>query len=60
MDTATFEELLHKVAPLITKQDTHLRKSIPPAERLSLTLRHLATGKLYQCNIHISHYHVFK
>lgn len=47
MDTATFEVLLHKVAPLITKQDTHLRKSIPPAERLSLTLRHLATGKCF-------------
>lgn len=44
MDTAIFEELLHKVAPLIMKQDTHLRKSIPPADRLSVTLRHLATG----------------
>ncbi|XP_025161539.1 uncharacterized protein LOC112590091 [Harpegnathos saltator] len=43
MDT-TFEELLHKIAPLIIKQDTHLRKSIPSAERLSLTLKHIATG----------------
>ncbi|KYQ47883.1 hypothetical protein ALC60_13092, partial [Trachymyrmex zeteki] len=45
MDTATFEKLLNKVTPLIIKQNTHLRKSIPPAERLSLTLRHLATDK---------------
>lgn len=44
MDTATFEELLEKVTPLIEKKDTHLRESIPAAERLSLTLRHLATG----------------
>lgn len=45
MDTNTFELLLEKVTPLIKKQDTHLRKSIPPSERLSITLRHLATGK---------------
>lgn len=51
MDTATFEELLLKVTPLIIKQDTYLRKSIPPAERLSLTLRHLATGKYFLCLI---------
>jgi len=44
MDTETFEELLEKVTPLIEKKDTHLRESIPAAERLSLTLRHLATG----------------
>lgn len=44
MDTATFEELLEKVTPLIKKEDTHLRESIPAAERLSLTLRYLATG----------------
>lgn len=45
MDTDTFNFLLKKVAPLIKKQDTHLRESIPPSERLSVTLRHLATGK---------------
>ncbi|XP_018367708.1 PREDICTED: uncharacterized protein LOC108757374, partial [Trachymyrmex cornetzi] len=44
MNTALFENLLEKVTPIITKQDTHLRQRISPAERLSLTLRHLATG----------------
>ncbi|XP_034246598.1 protein ANTAGONIST OF LIKE HETEROCHROMATIN PROTEIN 1-like [Thrips palmi] len=45
MDVANFEFLLEKVSPLIVKQDTHLRKSISAAERLSVTLRHLATGE---------------
>ncbi|XP_018406265.1 PREDICTED: uncharacterized protein LOC108771284, partial [Cyphomyrmex costatus] len=45
MNTETFEELLEKVSPLIEKKNTHLRESIPAAERLSLTLRHLATGE---------------
>jgi len=44
MSHELFENLLKKVAPLIQKQNTHLRESISPAERLSLTLRHLATG----------------
>ncbi|KYQ54808.1 hypothetical protein ALC60_06315 [Trachymyrmex zeteki] len=43
MDTDTFEFLLEKVTPLIKKQNTHLRESILPNERLSVTLRHLAT-----------------
>ena len=45
MDTATFEHLLAKVAPLIQRQNTHLRDPISPSERLSLFLRHIATGK---------------
>ncbi|XP_064639806.1 uncharacterized protein LOC135495272 [Lineus longissimus] len=45
MDEPAFEELLHKVGPLITKQDAHLRDSIPAAERLALTLRFLASGE---------------
>lgn len=45
MNTAVFEDLLKKVTPFIQKQNTILRDSIPPAERLSLTLRHLATGE---------------
>ena len=38
MDEAAFEELLQKLEPLIQKQDTHLRMSIPPGKRLALTL----------------------
>ena len=44
MDLASFEELLSKVGPLIRKQDTKMRRSIEPEERLALTLRWLATG----------------
>lgn len=44
MDTDMFQNLVEKVTPLIQRQNTHLRESISPAERLSLTLRHLATG----------------
>ncbi|XP_071652213.1 uncharacterized protein [Temnothorax longispinosus] len=45
MNSDTFEHLLIKVDPIIRKQDTHLRESISPSERLSVTLRHLATGE---------------
>lgn len=45
MTKEDFTELLVKVSPLIVKKDTVMRKSILPAERLSLTLRYLATGK---------------
>jgi len=54
MNVTLFEDLLRKVTPLIKKQDTILRRSIPPAERLSLTLRHLATGnfKFFRLKMH--------
>jgi len=45
MTPEMFDWLLEKVRPYISKQDTHLRKSISASERLSITLRHLATGK---------------
>ena len=51
MDAATFNELLAVVAPRITYQDTVMRQAISPAERLSVTLRFLATGK------HVLHVH---
>ena len=44
MDVVTFEELLARVALRITYQDTKMRPAIPPAERLAITLRFLATG----------------
>ena len=44
MDEPTFYDLLRKVGPLITKQDTNMRQSIPAAQRLAVTLRHMATG----------------
>ena len=45
MDSTSFEELLNKVAPLFTKKDTVMRDTIPPDERLSVTLGFLATGE---------------
>ena len=39
------EYLLSLVAPFIAKLHTNYRQSIPPEQRLSLTLRHLATRK---------------
>lgn len=47
MDKDLFTALLHSVQELISKQDTRLRKAIPPAERLALTLRYLATGESF-------------
>ena len=45
MSPHNFEYLLSLAAPNITKQTTNFRKSIPPQLRLSVTLRHLATGE---------------
>lgn len=45
MDTATYTWLFGIIQPLIIKSDTVMRQAIPPADRLSLTLRYLATGK---------------
>ncbi|XP_018398799.1 PREDICTED: putative nuclease HARBI1 [Cyphomyrmex costatus] len=45
MNSDIFEDLVEKLSPLIKRQDTHLRDSISPAERLAVALRHLATGE---------------
>ncbi|XP_042897245.2 uncharacterized protein [Parasteatoda tepidariorum] len=45
MDTESFEYLLERIEPLISRQDTHMRKAIPAGERLAITLRYLATGE---------------
>ena len=47
MSQSDFEYLLERITPKIKKQDTHLRNAISPSERLTLTLRFLATGKWY-------------
>lgn len=44
MDHETFEELLTLLRPCIEKKDTVMRKSIPASQRLSITLRYLASG----------------
>ena len=45
MSPERFDHLLSLVSPLITKQNTNLRKAIPAGERLALTLRFLAAGE---------------
>ena len=44
MSPESFDHILSLVEPLIIKKSTTLREPISPAERLSLTLRFLASG----------------
>jgi hypothetical protein len=39
MSAATFDKLLVLLGPSLTFQDTRMRKSMPPEERLAVTLR---------------------
>lgn len=48
MDEDSYVTLLALVTPLIKKQDTLMRSAISPHERLSATLRYLATGRNYE------------
>lgn len=48
MGASDFELLLIKIGPLIQKQDTNMRPSIPVDQRLAITLRFLATGDSYR------------
>lgn len=48
LDRTSFEEILALISPLIEKKDTQLRCSIKPIERLSVTLRFLATGETFR------------
>ncbi|CAI6358397.1 unnamed protein product [Macrosiphum euphorbiae] len=48
MDHSTFMELLEKVEPYIKKKDTNMRSAIPANQRLSTTLRYLATGQSFE------------
>lgn len=48
MDEETYLNLLSFVSPLIQKQDTIMREAITPHERLTATLRFLATGRSYE------------
>lgn len=46
MDEESFNELLLKVTPKIQRATTVMREPISAAERLSLTLRFLASGNI--------------
>lgn len=48
MDADVFQEILERITPRIQKQDTNMRTTITPGERLSLTLKYLTTGGTYR------------
>ena len=48
VDVAAFEELLAMIKPKIEKQNTIMRDAVPASQRLSITLRFLATGNTFE------------
>ena len=48
MEPAMYHELLHRLTPRLTKQDTNWRKALEPGIKLAITLRHLANGEAYR------------
>ena len=44
MDRSSFCDLLEKVSPLISKEDTTMRQAISAGERLAVTHCYLASG----------------
>lgn len=48
MGTETYNHLLKSVTPYIRRQNTCMREAISAHERLSATLRFLATGRSYK------------
>lgn len=58
MTRESFDYILNLIRVDITKQDTRLRKALPPDLKLALTLHHLATGEDYG-NLH-KHWRVGK
>jgi hypothetical protein len=58
MEPAMFHEILMRVAPRITKEDTNYRKALEPGLKLAITLRFLASGDSYRSlkfNFRVSH-----
>lgn len=48
MDATTYGERLSRITPPIQKKNTIMRDAITPSERLSATLRFLASGQSYE------------
>ena len=47
METRMFHELLHRLSPHLTKQDTNYRRAHELGLKLTITLRCMATGNSY-------------
>ena len=48
VDPALFMDMLHRIGPRITKQNTHLRMSLDPGIKLAIALRFMAGGDNYK------------
>ncbi|KAG5869550.1 hypothetical protein JTB14_037167 [Gonioctena quinquepunctata] len=48
LDGTSYDELLEMVTPIIQKTNTNMRDAISPSQRLSITLRYLATGNTFE------------
>ena len=48
MEPDLFHEVLARVGPRITKQDTFWRRALEPGLKLAITLRYLGTGNSYK------------
>ncbi|XP_070184609.1 putative nuclease HARBI1 [Littorina saxatilis] len=47
MEPQMFDELVDRLSPRITLQDTNCRKALEPGLKVAVTLRHLASGDRY-------------
>jgi hypothetical protein len=47
MEPRMFHELLLRVTPRLTKQDTNYRRALEPGLKLAITLRYMASGNDY-------------
>lgn len=45
MNVDAFDYLVDNISPYVQRNDTNMRKAIPAAEKLAVTLRFLATGE---------------
>jgi hypothetical protein len=48
MNEQLFNELLKKITPYLTRKDTVMSDSLSAEERLALTLRFLANGRVFE------------
>ncbi|KAK3878167.1 hypothetical protein Pcinc_017191 [Petrolisthes cinctipes] len=48
VDQAIFNEILQRITPLISRQDTTWRKALEPGQSLAITLCFMATGEAYK------------
>lgn len=48
INETTYQYLLNLISPIISRADTVMRRTLIPHERLSASLRFLATGRSYE------------